>query len=223
MKKPDILTQDVISGIYKNVFRKSTEQTGFYYLNLGSQINSQKLRRLMVGIKNELSVLCKKKLGEELYYQSLGRFSHQNTSKPHRDSADNHSFLILGYEPTVVKSKAYITDYSKYIEDEGISLETFFGDDKEVNLVEDIACLEKYKIEIKPFDRNDYRIIIANNSRSYKEKTWGVFHSAEILERIENQDRVLNYMMLKFSDLGKKEEYTLQNVEEFLTTDIINR
>ena len=223
MNKPDILTKDLIKNIYTSVFRQSTKQDGFYYLNLGSKIESKEFRQLMIDIKNSLSVLCKENLKKELHYKSLGRFTHQNTSKPHRDTADNHSFLMLGYEPTMVESKAYITDYSKFIEQQKISIETFFSKDKEANLVEDTSLLEDYTTEINPFNKNDYRILIANNSRSYEEKTFGVFHSAEIPKKIDNQDRILNYMMLRLSDLNSKEQYTLQNIEEFLSTDKVNR
>lgn len=223
MNRPDILTKDLIITIYNNIFRESTKQTGFYYLNLGSKLDSKVFRQLMVEFKNALSNLCKQHLKKELHYQSLGRFNHQNTSKPHRDTAGNHSFLMLGYEPTMVESKAYITDYSKYIEHKGISIETFFGEDKEANLVDDISLLEDYKTEMKPFNKDDYRILIANNSRSYEETTLGVFHSAEITKKLDNQDRILNYIMLQLSDLNSEEQYTLQNVQEFLSTDKINR
>lgn len=223
MNKANVLTKDLIITIYNNTFRESTKKDGFYYLNLGSKSNSKTLRQLMVDLKNALSTLCNQHLKKELHYQSLGRFNHQNTSKPHRDTADNHSFLILGYEPTMVESKAYITDYSKYIEYEGISIETFFGEDMEANLVEGISSLENYSTEIKPFNKDDYRILIANNSRSYEESTFGVFHSAEIPKKLDGQDRILNYMMLRLSNLNCKEQYSLQNVQEFLSTDKVNR
>jgi hypothetical protein len=223
MNKPDILTKDLIKTIYDSIFRQNTKQAGFYYLNLEDKLNSKVFRQLMVDLKNALSILCNQHLKKELHYQSLGRFNHQDASKPHRDTAGDHSFLILGYEPTMVESKAFITDYSKYIEHERIPLETFFGENKETNLVEDISSLTDYKTEMKPFNKNHYRILIANNSRSYAETTFGVFHSAEIPEKVDNQDRLLNYMMLKLSDLNSKEQYTLQDVQEFLNTDKVNR
>lgn len=223
MNKAIVLTEDLVNSIYASVFRQSTEMEGYYYLNLGSEIDSKFLRQLMVDLKNALSALCKKHLKNELHYQSLGRFNHQHTSKPHRDTADNHSFLLLGYEPTMVESRAYITDYSKYIEDEGISLESFFGADMEANLIEDNSRLKAYTKEMKPFNKSDYRILIANNSRSYEEKTLGVFHSAEIPKKLDHQDRILNYMMLRLSDQNSKEQYSMPNVNEFLNTDTINR
>jgi uncharacterized protein (DUF2164 family) len=223
MNKSYLPSKDMIRGIFNEVFRQSTNQAGFYYLNMGANLDSKVFRQTMVDIKNALSALCKQHLKRELLYQSLGRFNHQSSSKPHRDTADDHSFLILGYEPTVVESKAYITDYSKYIEDKGISKEQFFEEDKEANLVKNISVLTDYTIEIKPFNKEHFRILIANNSRSYIEATYGVFHSAEIPEKLHDQDRVINYMMLRLSDLNSKEQYTRQNVQEFVSTDKVNR
>lgn len=223
MNKPDTISQDLIKTIYSNVFRQNTERKGYYYLNLGCNINSKTFRQSMVNIKNRLSALCKKNMNKELHYQSLGRFNHQYTSKPHRDTAPDHSFLMLGYEPTVVESTVYITDYSKFIERENIPIDAFFGEDKEANLVHNISQFEEYIKEIRPFNKNDYRIIIANNSRSYKEKTFGVFHSAEIPKKMDNQDRIINYMMLKLSSLNSEERYTIQNIKKFLNTEKVNR
>lgn len=223
MNKPDTLSQDLIETIYSNVFRQSTEKSGYYYINLGTKMNSKEFRQFMIKIKNELNKLCKTNLNKELNYQSLGRFNHQHTSKPHRDTASDHSFLMLGYEPTAVDSTVYITDYSKYIEQENISIDSFFEEDKEANLVFNISPFKKYIKEIKPFNKSDYRIIIANNSRSYQEKTFGVFHSAEIPKKTDNEDRIINYMMLKLSKLNSIEQYTIQNVEEFLNTQKVSR
>ncbi len=217
------LTNDQIATIYKAVFRKSTEEAGYYYLDLGTDLDSKAFRRFMVDLKDALSDLCRYNLNKALHYQSLGRFNHQHSSQPHRDSADDHSFLMLGYEPTMVESTAYITDYTQYIEHRELSLEAFFGGNKEVNLIQDVTAISDYVREITPFDKSHYRVLIANNSRSYDEATFGVFHSAEIPEKSDQADRVLNYMMLRLCGLNTEEQYTPQDIEEFVKTDKIDR
>lgn len=217
------ITQEQTTLAFNAIFRQSTKQPGYFYWNLGSNLDSHRFRLLLIKLKKELSVQCEQKLNKKLLLKSLGRFNQQHSSKPHRDTSVDHSFLILGYEPTNVDSKIFVTDYTKYIEEHHLSLEEFFGKNKDANLVKDTSAFSSYINEIKSFTKKHYRILIVNNSKSFEEKTYGVFHSAEIPKKTETEDRIINYVMLQLSDLKSKEQYTTQDIEEFLNTDNVCR
>lgn len=126
-------TIEELNTIYDKVFRESTDQPGFFYLDLGKKINSKTFRKWMVQLKEGLSNVCNLRTNKQLNYQWLGRFNHQHSSRFHRDSANEQSILMLGYEPTKISSKVYVADYTKLIEEQNTSLATYFGESQEVN------------------------------------------------------------------------------------------
>lgn len=142
-----------LQSAYNAVFRNSTNQPGFCFWDFGNQIESKTFRQRMVDLKNGLSNLCNSQLNKQLNYQSVGRFNHQHTSKLHRDTANEYSFLMLGYEPTKVHSKVYVADYSKYIETMNISLEAFFEGDRDANLINNNSVLNSFVTELNPFPK----------------------------------------------------------------------
>ncbi len=212
-----------VNNIYKEVFRQSTINSGFCYFDFGKEIDSESFRQIMVNLKKSISETCKTKLNKKLIYQSIGRFNHQNTSRFHRDTAENHSFLMLGYEPTKVDSKVYVADYSKYIEVHNIPLLNYFENDESTNTIENYDGLEPYITELNPFYKNHFRLLILNNSKSFTEKTYGVFHRGEIPNEVEQENRVLNYMMLHLSDKLVEEKYSNEIVNDFISTKLVNR
>ncbi|UTW63230.1 hypothetical protein KFE98_03475 [bacterium SCSIO 12741] len=222
-KKIGLFSTQEIKSAYQAVFRNSTEEPGFYYWDLGDQIDSRTFRQYMVELKNGLAQLCESQLQKRLNYQSMGRFNHQHTSRYHRDNGDTFSFLMLGYEPTPVDSRAFITDYTKYLEKENLSLIDFFGGDQEANLVLNQEMLDPYTTEMNPFHKDHYRLLLLNNSKSYDAPSHGVFHSAEIPHKMEEKDRVLNYLMLHLCDWETKEHYDEQAVHDFIYNDKVDR
>ncbi len=207
--------------IFKSVFRHSTEQPGFYVLDFSHQIDAITFRQYMVDIKQVLGNLCKVRLNKKLDYQSVGRFNHQNTSKLHRDTAMPHSFLMLGYEPTEVKSNMYIADYSRFIEDQGMTIESYFKGDHETN--QPYGNLPKsYITQLPPFVKDHYRLLLLNNSKSFEKPTLGVFHAAEIYETLPNEPRILNYMMMYLCDLETKDAYSEEAIKGFVNKGSIN-
>ncbi|WP_276166184.1 hypothetical protein [Zobellia alginiliquefaciens] len=216
------VSKQSLQTAYNDVFRKSANEPGFYVWNFGNKIDSTTFRQNMVDIKNELSKLCELHLNKQLNFQSIGRFNHQHSSRPHRDTAKPHSFLMLGYEPTKVNNKVYVTDYSKYIDSQQISLKEFFGGDPDANLILDNSVLEPFITELNPFPKENYRLLLLNNSKSFEDATFGVFHSAEIIEKLEGENRVLNYNMMHLCNLNTEEEYNLQAINDFVQTDQID-
>jgi len=212
-----------LETIYDAVFRESTNQPGYYFQDFGKLIDSKIFRQRMVELKNGLSKICELRLNKELNYQGAGRFNQQNTSRFHRDTAEEHAFLMLGYEPTKVDSKVYVADYSKHIESQNMSVETYFGGDEDVNTADDDQLLLPYITQLAPFPKNNYRLLLLNNSKSFKENTFGVFHRGEVLQKIEGEDRILNYMLLHFRNRTIEKNQEEQVSLNFVNTDKVAR
>lgn len=209
--------------IYESIFRDSTNDSGFYFQDMGKQIDSKTFRQIMIELKEGLSNLCKKRSNKRLNYHWMGRFNHQHTSGFHRDNAAEHSFLILGYEPTKVDSRVYLADYTKLIEKENISLNTYFHSDQEENVASKDWSLKPYVSELTPFYKDTFRLVILDNSKSFNEKTFGVFHRGEVLKSIDGEDRVINSIMLHLCDSETEEQHTQKQIRDFVNTDRIDR
>ena len=93
---------------YPKVFRQDFTSPGFAVLDFGVDYTPEKLRATMVALKNNLQtrLIAERRLA--LHYQWLGRFDQQETTKFHRDNAAAQSVLMLGYEPTSVKSRLFL-------------------------------------------------------------------------------------------------------------------
>ena len=102
---------------FANVFRTNTKKPGFVHLDFGVDINSTQLRTIMVNLKKELSKLTQEQFNKPLIYKWLTRFDQQENTKYHLDNTDDQSFLMLGYEPSKIKSELYLADYVKFCED----------------------------------------------------------------------------------------------------------
>lgn len=170
-------------------------------------------------MKERLSDLCRNKVGSKLLYRWLGRFNHQVTSGFHRDNAGDHSFLLLGYEPTAVNSRVFVADYTRMIEDKEISLREYFEGFEDINVARSTYSLESYTTEVRPFPKEHYRLLILNNSKSFDHKTFGVFHRGIIDEKAVGEDRVINSVMLELASLPIEEQVGTQDVLDFVRTD----
>jgi hypothetical protein len=92
---------------YPKVFRQDFTFLGFAVLDFGIDYTPEKLRATMVTLKNNLQTRLISERGLALNYQWLGRFDQQETTQFHRDNAAQ-SVLMLGYEPTSVKSRLFL-------------------------------------------------------------------------------------------------------------------
>src|SRR6478752_9464648 len=96
-------TASLVESIYSKVFRTSFSEPGFVVIDFGRACSSGHLRTGMVYLKDQLSKKHVANIGKKLLYQWMGRFDQQETTKFHLDNAADQSFLMLGYEPTVIQ------------------------------------------------------------------------------------------------------------------------
>ncbi len=207
--------------LFKDVLRDSTEQPGFYYKDLGADFDSKSLRRLQLELKERLSELCQQRLDKQINYQWMSRTNHRNSSKFHIDTAPEQSILILGYEPTSVESKAYLADYTKYLEDQNLSAQDYFRNSINGNFAPDDEALTPYVSEVSPFPKEHYRLLVINNSRSFGQKSYGVFHRGEVPENLNQEDRLVNGVMVSLCDLGTPESYEEHLIANFVNSDLV--
>jgi hypothetical protein len=97
-------------AIFDAVWRYDFSSPGFCVLDLGPTLGSHELRSLMLTLKERLSEVAARREIPRLIFRSLGRFDQQETTKFHLDGAPDQSLLVLGYEPSVVRSRLWLAD-----------------------------------------------------------------------------------------------------------------
>ena len=90
--------------------------------------STRTLRSLMLDLKDRLSEVDASEPASGCL-SVLGRFDQQETTKFHLDGAPDESLLVLGYEPSNVRSRPCLADYSRCVLDLGIEpkLRSFFA------------------------------------------------------------------------------------------------
>lgn len=222
LKVENHLQNEDIEHIFSNVFREKFDKPGFAVITFEDTMASKSLRNQMVYLKKALSEKCEKVFGYELDYYWLGRFNQQTTTKYHRDNAPENSFLMLGYEPSLIESKLYLADYSKLVQDKKIPANEYYELHNPI-FTEGETLLQPYINEVEKFDRNAYKIVLINNSDLSNNKTFGVLHKAEIINKDLSKDRVINSMMLYLKADEAPNKKTIYTETEFIETDLISR
>ena len=175
----------------------------------------------MVELKNELERRDQQQRGQNLTYQSLGRFDQQVTTKPHRDGGPDQSILMLGYEPTTVQCRISIADYAKCAFDMELTPAEFLEQYNPM-FPDGFNRLSDYSVELTDFDHTAFQILIINNSITPigDDRLVGVLHTATIVNPDPDQSRVVNSTMIACnaeSPLGTDDE------QHFIDTQIIRR
>jgi hypothetical protein len=94
----------VAPEVFRRVWRTSFVEPGFALLRFAREVTSRELRRAMVELVGAFPVA--------FVPERFGRFDQQVSSKFHRDGAPPASLLVLGYEPTSVRSRFWVADAS---------------------------------------------------------------------------------------------------------------
>jgi len=216
------IDNDIITAVFTKVFRNTYNELGFVVLSFKKEITSKILRKYMVELKKGLSKKCEEVFKEELDYYWLGRFNQQKTTKYHRDNAPDDSYLMLGYEPSCIKSKLSFADYHQFISAKEIPVDEYYEKYNPI-FKEGEIVLKPYIKEVEGFDNKMPKIVLMNNSDLNSNKTFGVLHKATILKEDLKEDRVINSMMLYLKD--KEAPNTKLKIDEvtFLKTEEISK
>jgi hypothetical protein len=168
---------------YDAVFRTSPLETGYaYYLLEGTQPLPHVMQEILDAIAP--------------YHHTPFAFVHQetfdqqNTTRFHRDGGPDNSYLLLGYEPSLVPSTLHIADGWRAATERGESVEDFFR--AHPLLSPDLGTvLLPYTTAITAFDhRRPFLVLINNSIKS------GVLHQATIVEANLAAPRTIHSWML---------------------------
>ena len=152
----------------------------------------------------------------------MGRFDQRETTKHHLDGAPAESMLMLGYEPSKVRSRLFLADYARATFDLGITPQQFLNDFNPMYRRGE-ELLGRYVTELPQLAEGHARILLINNSSlPFTEdgaNSLGVMHKAEVVNLTESERRIVNSTMLvtEGGEIGKERQ------EEFVRTNEISK
>jgi hypothetical protein len=212
------------SDIINQVWRFDFRWPGFYLADLGTGVDSRTMRSAMVSLKSELSDALAQ-FGKRFVYLSLVRFDQQVTTKFHLDGAPPESLLMLGYEPSHVRSRLSLADYSRCAFDRGLTPEQFLSDLNPM-FHRGNEALSSYITELPPQAAGHSRILLINNSRlpftDAGTNPLGVFHKAEIINPDKSEQRVVNSIMLTTAEVSAPDPIGDEQEAGYVITDEIS-
>jgi len=218
MENTDVPIEKLAQQCFHAVFRTDIDKPGFQYFNLGKNRSPLEFRTIMTSLKKELSKLSETYFGKKLSYHWLVRFDQQVNTPFHVDNAAHQSFLLLGYEPSVIESELHIADYHAFAKENDKDFLTnftpVFKDDKSI--------LAPFTTKLKSFDKEAYQIVIMNNSSpTPPAETLGVYHKAVIVEQDFSKSRIVNSMVLNMTSEEKNIE-DQKREESYLNSNVIS-
>ena len=166
------------------VWRFDFTTPGFCLLDIGPGVNSHTLRSWMVGFKERLSEIGVRRGRRPFLFRSMGRFDQQETTKFHLDGAPAESMLMLGYEPSKVRSRLFLADYTRAAFDLDITPQQFLQDFNPMYRKGE-ELLGRYVTELPQPAEGHARILLVNNSSlpftEARTNSLGVMHKAEVI------------------------------------------
>lgn len=213
-----------LAGLFdRRVFRTTFDSPGFALVKFDAATKSMVLRRAMVELKAILTSTLVRRRGRGLSFLSMGRFDQQVTTRFHLDGAPEESILILGYEPSAVRSRIWLADYSRSAFDRGLSPSEYLERYNPM-FPSGEAVLDRYITEVESFDSRVAQILMVNNSRTDCRDDGGgllgVLHKAKIVEADPQARRVVNSVMM-VTRTEDDEAISPATVGEFVATDRI--
>ena len=211
------LDQATAEEAFSRVWRFDFSRLGFCLLDLGAGMDSSAFRSRMLALKEQLSDVSARRIGKSFGYLSMGRFDQQETTKFHLDGAADESLLLLGYEPSAVRSRIFLADYSRCAFDLGMEPRKFLSDFNPMYGRGD-ELLARYVTDLPPPAEAHWHILLVNNSSlsftNDRTRPLGVMHKAEILNPTDRERRIVNSIMLTTAGC---DEVSREQQVEFVT------
>ena len=209
--------------LFDAAWRTDFSAPGFCLLDLGRGVGSHDLRSLMIRLKERLGEVAAWRGVVPFRYRSMGRFDQQETTKFHLDGAPDRSLLMLGYEPSEVRSRLSLADYAHCAYDLDIEPRRFLAEFNPMYRKGE-EMLAGYVTELAQPAEGHSRILLINNSSlpytAERANPLGVLHKAEILGPDEAKQRIVNSIMLT---VGGPEEVGEDRLRDFVATEEISR
>ncbi|MBY0458440.1 MAG: hypothetical protein K2V38_13960 [Gemmataceae bacterium] len=171
-------------AVFRRVWRTTTDEPGFALLRFARAVDSRELRQAMVELVAAFRL--------EFVPERFGRFDQQVSSKFHRDGAPLASLLVLGYEPTTVKSRFWVADASAAALRAGQTLSEFLKTHNPMFPAGE-AALSPFVTELE-LPHGEPFVVVVNNSLlpAGKDNPLGLLHKAVIESPDPTGRRVIN-------------------------------
>jgi hypothetical protein len=211
----------IAEQVYGLACRTDFSRPGFCVVTLEQRISSVSFRRLMTDLKGALDLIHQSSTSNRLTYLSASRFNQNRTTRPHLDGGPDESMLMLGYEPSTVKSEIEISDYSKCAYDLGMTPKQFMFRYNPM-FHEGLEMLQPYTIRIPCFPSPDYQLLCINNSSAAyatDRSAWqGVLHTATVQATARSAQRVIDSTMIASVPEGSCDLVSRSELKEFIET-----
>jgi hypothetical protein len=171
-------------SVFARVWRAALDQPGFALVRFAREVDSRAVRRAMVELVAAMPV--------PFVPERFGRFDQQVSSKFHRDGAPPASLLVLGYEPTLVRSRFWIADASAAARAAGLGLKEYLAANNPMFPAGE-AALAPFVTELE-LTHGESFVVVVNNSLLPLDGTnpLGVLHKAVIPNPDPAGRRVIN-------------------------------
>ncbi|QDU79077.1 hypothetical protein Pla110_07810 [Polystyrenella longa] len=207
---------------YERTCRTDYSEPGFCLIQLDRSYDSRTLRQFMLQLKDAMSQLHLSKRGEQLRYLSATRFDQQNTTKPHVDGGPEECFLMLGYEPTSIKSQMQLIDYTRCAFERDLTPNDLLHQFNPM-YANGAEILAPYTTKVSSFAEDKNQVFCINNSTatfSSSRPAWqGLLHSATINEPDLSQRRVINSTLIGSFPINTDQGLSNEKLSNFLQSD----
>ncbi|MBY0231502.1 MAG: hypothetical protein K2W96_19630 [Gemmataceae bacterium] len=152
-------------SLAEDVLRTTLDRPGWRLLDVPPGTDPAGLRRLLIDLGRRLAAWYAARHGGALRFQSLNWFSQLAATRPHRDGGPDGSVLLLGYEPTLVRSRVELLDHSRaaaalkgmHPRDFLVAHNPLYGDGP--------ALLAPHAATVPGFDPSRMQVLAVNNSQ----------------------------------------------------------
>jgi hypothetical protein len=170
--------------LFRRVWRTTLDQPGFAVVRFAVRVDSHALRRAIFDLVAAMPVA--------FVPERLGRFDQQVSSKFHRDGAPLASLLLLGYEPTTVRSRLFVADASRAAHEAGAPLPEFVAKFNPMFPTGEAKYLP-FVTELELPHGEPYIVAINNSLLPFDQSNpLGLLHKAVIEEPDPDARRVIN-------------------------------
>jgi hypothetical protein len=192
-----------INVIAPDVIRLDTTRPGFALVEAGP-VSPEALRQLLVDVGQQLVAWYEAQHGHRLSWRSLNWFSQLSPTRPHRDGGPDASVLLLGYEPTPVRSRVFLLDYSRAAASVGLSPREFL-DRYNPTFGEGAELLKPFTTQATAFEPSRAQLLLVNNSNMGPDDLpgmLGVLHHAHIDSAPPGAARPISSVLLGIDEGG---------------------
>lgn len=206
------------ADVFRRVWRTSLDQPGWAVLIPAAVVDSFTLRRQMWQLLGELSAEAERAGLPPFVPERLGRFDQQVSTKFHRDGGPVESLLLLGYEPSRVRSRFYVADACRAATATGQGVNAFLTANNPMFPDGDLALSGVVTEVIWPHDRG--AIVVVNNSLLPDDQSncpLGLLHKGWIEHPDPMATRVINSIGAMSADDTGRSVVAAEQVERFLT------